>query len=306
MEKYCALFLEYCQLDKGLSPITKDNYERYLNIFLNWAGKKLQKPKDITEEIVRQYRLYLYNKKDKFGRYLKKQTQAYHLIVLRAFLRFLIQKGHKVIPPEKVELGKQPKRSISIISAQQLHKLLVIPDTSTLVGLRGKALLELLFSTGLRVSELVSVNRRQINLQTKEFAIRGKGDKVRVVFISEEAAYWLKKYFEKRTDNFEPVFINQTGLRSKKVGSGEQYRLTTRQVQNIVRKYAIKAGIVEKVTPHMLRHLFATDLLSAGADLRSVQEMLGHASVQTTQIYTHITNPQLKQVHRKYHRRGIK
>lgn len=306
MRNIADRFLEYCQLDRGLSPRTVANYGRYLDVFLKWAGERVQGPEQITEEIMRQYRLYLYNKKDHLGAFLKKQTQTYHLIVIRAFLRFLIKQGYTVLPPEKVELGKQTKRTIAIISQDQLQRLLAVGDTTTLIGLRDKVLLELLFSTGLRVSELVSLNRRYINLDSREFAIRGKGDKIRVVFISDTAAYWLKQYFEKRTDNFEPVLLNRTGLRSKEVGTGEKYRLTQRQVQNIVRKYAQKAGIVEKVTPHVLRHVFATDLLSAGADLRSVQEMLGHASIQTTQIYTHITNPQLKEVHRKYHGKGFK
>ncbi|MEI6221941.1 MAG: tyrosine-type recombinase/integrase [bacterium] len=305
MQPLAQQFLEYCELDKGLSRRTLESYDRYLKVFLRWAGKKVAKPEDITEEIVRNYRLYLNRKTDKFGDYLQRQTQNYHIIVLRAFLKFLIRRGFTVVPLERIELGKQTRRSIEIISPENLQLLLSSPEIGTALGLRDKAMLELLFSTGLRVSEIASLNRRQVNTTTREFAIRGKGDKTRVVFLSENSAEWLDKYLQRRSDHYEPVFISRQGLKNKEPGQGEEFRLTVRQIQNIVKKYALKAGLVEKVTPHMLRHLFATDLLSAGADIRSVQEMLGHASVQTTQIYTHITNAKLKEVHKQFHRKTM-
>lgn len=298
------IFLDYCQLERNLSPRTLTSYKRSLEHFLNWAtAQNIHTTDTITDEAIHNYRLELYNKTTSAGEPLSQKTQNHYLIVLRTFLRYLTGENYETLSPERIILGKQEPRSIDVISSPHLNDLLSTPDVSTLIGTRDKAILELLFSTGLRVSELVALNRKQVNLISREFGIRGKGRKLRVVFVSESAAYWTKAYLDQRTDVYEPIFLNARGLKNPNtIGDGEHYRLSTRSIQTIVKTYAQKAGIVENVTPHTLRHLFATDLLENGADLRSVQEMLGHASIQTTQIYTHVTNTRLREVHKKYHR----
>jgi site-specific recombinase XerD len=237
------------------------------------------------------------------GTLLKRITQTYHIIALRAFLRYvLVQRNISILSPDKIELPKQSPRSVAFLSPEQVERLLNSPQISDEAGLRDKAILETLFSTGLRVSELVRLNRDQISLDRKEFGVRGKGDKLRVVFLSDTAAHWLERYLKARKDGFKPLFIRYSGaIDSTK--DGLKMRLTARSVQDIVNKYAKRCGLPMEVTPHTLRHSFATDLLIGGADLRSVQEMLGHESIRTTQVYTHVTNKHLKEVHQAFHSR---
>ncbi len=267
-----------------------ENYGRYLSKFLEFS--KIKGPEEITDETVRKFRLRL-NRQE-----LKRKTQNYYLIALRVFLKYLARRGIKSLAPERIELAKVPQRELDLITEEELGRLLNAPQGNGLKSLRDKAILELLFSTGLRVSELCSLNRdRIVEAKTGEFSVRGKGDKIRVVFLSESAKKSLKNYLEKRTDTNEPLFIH--------VGNrvSDTSRLTPRSVERIVKYYAIKAGISKKVTPHVIRHCFATDLLSAGADLRSVQSLLGHSNITTTQIYTHITDKQLRDVHKAFHSR---
>jgi site-specific recombinase XerD len=261
------------------------------------------KPEDINQELVRQYRLFLARYRNRNGTPLKRITQTYHIIALRAFLRYLlVQRDTRTLSPDKIELPKQSTRSVAFLSSEQLERLLNSPKISDESGLRDKTILETLFSTGLRVSELVQLNRAQINLDRKEFGVRGKGDKPRVVFLSDTAVHWLERYLQARKDSFKPLFIRYSGgIDTKK--DGEKMRLTARSIQRIVEKYAKRCGLPIEVTPHTLRHSFATDLLIGGADLRSVQEMLGHESIRTTQVYTHVTNKHLKEVHQTFHSR---
>ena len=278
-----------------------ENYRHYLERFLLWA--KIQEPKDITADLVREFRLYLNRLKDDSNRGLKKITQNYHVIALRNFLKYLRKRDIETLAPEKIELAKVALREIEFLEETELERLLNAPQGGGLSDSRDKAILELLFATGLRVSELCGLNRQSVNLKQDEFSVRGKGDKIRVVFLSETAKNCLKNYLDKRVDVDEALFV--------RVGKGKNFfqknadlRLTSRSVERIIKKYAAKAGIGKKVTPHQLRHQFATDLLRNGADLRSVQTMLGHSSITTTQIYTHITDRQLKEIHKKYHRKG--
>ncbi len=297
-------FLEYLELEKNSSKLTIRNYRHYLNRFLTWSKKQsppLMDTSGITAESIRLFRLYLSRFSDKKGLTLQRITQNYHLIALRALLRYLIRHDIKVISPEKVELGKAESRSLKFLDRSQIERLMSMPQISTLVGLRDKAIMEVLFSTGLRVSELVKLNRDTVNLERREFGVIGKGGRHRVVFLSETASYWLEKYLKERDDDFPPLFIRYRGKKIKEVK--EDLRLTARSIQRIVEKYVKKARLPIKITPHGLRHSFATDLLSAGADLRAIQEMLGHKNISTTQVYTHITNPQLRQIHQKFHHR---
>lgn len=299
-------FLEYLEVEKGRSPLTIREYRHYLNRFLNWlkANSKATEPGEITSELIRRYRLYLAHLRDKNGKPLKRITQTYHIIALRAFLRYLlVQRDIPTLSPDKIELPKQSPRLVTFLNPEQLERLLHSPKISNEVGLRDKAILETLFSTGLRVSELARLNRDQINLDRKEFGVRGKGDKLRVVFLSDTASHWLDRYLQTRRDNFKPLFIRYSGAVDN-TKDGEKMRLTVRSVEEIVKKYAKRCGLPIDVTPHTLRHSFATDLLIGGADLRSVQEMLGHESIRTTQVYTHVTNRHLKEVHQTYHSRN--
>ncbi len=283
LERLKREFLEYTEIEKGRSLKTVENYDRYLSKFLLYS--KVRKASDITPNLVREYRLWL-NRQPAKNDTLKKKTQNYYLIALRAFLKYLAKRGYKTLSPEVIELAKVGERSIDLITPEELHRLLEAPDVSEENGLRDKAILETFFSTGLRVSELCNLPR-DLDLSGDEFSVRGKGDKVRLVFLSPEAKSSIKKYLEKRKDiDNDPLFP-----------------VTTRSVQRIIKHYAIKAGISKKVTPHVIRHMFATDLLSNGADLRSVQVFLGHANISTTQIYTHITDRQLKETHKKFHSR---
>jgi site-specific recombinase XerD len=232
---------------------------------------------------------------------LKRQTQNYFLVALRSFFRFLIKKKFKVLSPEQIELGKMNDRTIKFLTDEEIEKLLGNPDISTIGGLRDRAILEVLFSTGLRVSELVSLNRDSVNLSDGEFGVIGKGGKARVVFLSDSATEWLKKYFDRRDDPYRPLFIRYSGPKSEVHLTDEKSRLTVRSVERMIDKYRVKAGILFRIGPHVLRHSFATDLLQHGADIRSVQEMLGHKNIATTQIYTHVTNLRLREVHKKFH-----
>jgi len=303
LSSWIADFLEYLEVEKGRSPLTIRQYEHYLKRFDDWLSQNSSavEPEGIDLELVRKYRLYLAHLRNRHGKPLKRNTQTYYIIALRAFLRYLlVQRDIPTLSPDKVELPKQISRSVTFLNPGQLDRLLNSPKISNEAGLRDKAILETLFSTGLRVSELVSLNRDQINLDRKEFGIRGKGDKLRVVFLSDSAAEWLQRYLRARRDRFKPLFIRYSGAVDAK-RDGERMRLTARSVEKVVGKYAKRCGLPVDATPHTLRHSFATDLLIGGADLRSVQEMLGHESIRTTQVYTHVTNRHLKEVHKAFH-----
>ncbi len=288
-------FLEHAEIAKNQSQKTIENYDHYLGRFLEFAGDI--KPNEITLQLVQKYQLHL----NRLEENLSKKTQNYHIIALRAFLKYLTKNDYKTLPPEKIELSKIPERTVEFLSREELERLFKAVDLSSKKGLRDRAILETLYSTGLRVSELNSLNRKQVDLKRREFMVRGKGRKPRIVFISDRCAKWLEEYLKTRTDNLEPLFINYGRARSKDdISQGEKRRLTTYTIQEIVRRTARHAGLVKKVTPHILRHSFATELLQNGADIRAVQEMLGHASITTTQIYTHVTNRRLKEIHKKY------
>ncbi len=293
-------FLEHVEIEKGNSLKTVNNYDHYLTRFFEFA--KITDPKDITDDKIREFRLYLNRQpgvkiRGQQASTLKKNTQNYHLIALRSFLKYMMKRDVKSLAPDRIELAKIKERSLDLISSDELGRLLGAPDLSNPKGLRDKALLELFFSTGLRLSELCSLDR-DIDLSKDEFSIRGKGEKVRVVFLSDSAKDAIRAYLKARKDLDEPLFIQY----SRNGAKGN--RLTPRSIERIVKFYAIKAGISKKVTPHVIRHSFATDLLSNGADIRSVQMMLGHANIATTQIYTHITDKQLRDVHKKFHSKG--
>ena len=293
-------YLEYLELEKNKSQKTIKNYSFYLNRFADFS--KLGNASEITPPLARQFKLYLNRHRTENGEPLKKVTINYHLIALRNFLKYCLRVEEiQVMAPDKIELLDSEDRDIKILNEDDLGRLLDGPNLNTKEGRRDRAILELLFSSGLRVSELTSLNRDQINLETREFSIKGKGGYIRVAFISERAAWALKMYLAKREDAFRPLFIRFSGPTPDSGVFGDDLRLTTRSVENMVKKYAKKGGIMSDPTPHTLRHSFATDLLSNGADLRSVQELLGHKNVATTQIYTQVTNPQLKAVHKKFH-----
>jgi site-specific recombinase XerD len=299
-------FLEYLEIERGCSPLTIRGYRHYLYRFYTWLSENSSatKPEDITPEIVRNYRLYLAHFRNRNGIQLKHITQTYHIIALRAFLRYLlVQRDIPTLSPDKIELPKQNSRSIAFLNPEQVERLLNSPQISDIIGLRDKAILETLFSTGLRVSELTNLNRDQLDLERKEFGVKGKGNKLRVVFLSDTAAQWIERYLQARKDHFKPLFIRYSGAVDIQK-SGEKMRLTARSIQKIVEKYSQRAGLPIEVTPHTLRHSFATDLLISGADIRSVQEMLGHESIRTTQVYTHVTNRHLKEVHKAFHSRS--
>lgn len=306
-------FLEYCELDRNLSLKTVRMYEYYLNFFKQWLynynAKNLNNKKedfkveDINENIIREFRLYLshYYKNPHKGP-LKRQTQNYFLVALRSFFRYLTKQKLSVLPSEMIELGKSRDRNIKFLTPEELERLFNAVEIKDEVGLRDRAILEVLFSTGLRVSELVSLNRDQINIDSGEFGVIGKGGKARVVFLSKRAKLWLKKYLDSRKDPYQPLFIRYSGpkIKSKEL-TPEALRLSVRSIERMIDKYRKKAGILFRIGPHVLRHSYATDLLSHGADLRSVQEMLGHKNISTTQIYTHVTNVRLKEIHEKFH-----
>jgi len=288
-------FLEHLEIEKNRAQKTLENYRRYLLYFS--AFSEIKNPSEITTELVRQYRVRLNRAQDRAGNTLKKNTQAYYLIALRSFLKYLAKRNINSLAAEKIELGKVPERKLEFLDADELERLLNAPQGGDISALRDRAILETLFSTGLRVSELCSLNRDNVNIERGEFAVRGKGSKLRVVFLSDSAKDALKKYLAERSDIHEALFVGHHGNLNKK----ESARLTPRSVQRLIKKYAVVAGVIKKVSPHQLRHSFATDLLQNGADIRSVQAMLGHANITTTQIYTHYTDKHLKEIHKKYH-----
>ena len=331
-------FLEYLEIEKNRSQLTVRNYDFYLRRFVNWLGDK-KNPANLEAEDVRQYRLWLNRLADVHGEPLKKNTQNYHLIALRSFLKYLSKRDIKTLAPEKIELMRMPDREVCFLEGGDLNRLLEAPlqmcentksntklrttKNEELIKYRDKAILELLFSTGLRVSELAKLKKDNVNLKKEEFTVMGKGRKSRVVFLSEQARYWLQKYLEKRADPNPYLFIShdkrtlapkhlpamlRIALQAGKStlaqrDKDDEQSLTPRSIQRLVRKYARAAGITKPITPHTLRHSFATDLLQNGADIRSVQTMLGHSSITTTQIYTHITDKELKNVYNKFHGR---
>ena len=301
-------FLEYCEIERGHSELTIRNYEHYLGRFLEYIKKEKRKdtpkPADITLELVRKYRIYLNRLDSGKGDSIKKITQNYHIIALRAFLKYLARRDIQAISAEKLELADASRKSFTFLELKEIDNLLSAPDKypdkNPLIHLRDKAILETLFSTGLRVSELVGLDRDQINLKRGEFMVRGKGDKERIVFLSESASLAIADYLKARRDDYAPVFVHVGGTKDE-YEDGEYQRLTARSVQRLIKKYARLVGITKDVTPHVIRHSFATDLLINGADIRSVQSMLGHSSITTTQIYTHVTNKQLREVHKAFH-----
>ncbi len=343
-------FLEYVEIERGRSALTLRNYQFYLERFLKWIDlqneslvQKSKSPKgqnsglpdsrtedlglvedteQITQELVREYRLFLSRMRDSKGKELSKQTQNYHIIALRAYLKFLAGRGIPALTPEKVELMKAGDRQITYLETEETMRLLEGIDPTKGTGLRDRAMLELLFSTGLRVSEMVNLNYEQINLERGEMAVMGKGRKERIVFISDEAADWIRRYLLARGEAPGPLFgskmrdirgdlrefkgvLGDVGEDKGNLGEnkGGRRRLSVRTVERIVKKYALLAGIVKKVSPHTIRHSFATDLLINGADIRSVQSMLGHSSITTTQVYTHLSDQRLREVHKAFHSR---
>jgi site-specific recombinase XerD len=297
-ETAVANFLEYLELEQNRSLKTIQNYSHYLARLSDYAGDI--RLSDIDAELVRKWRMWLNRLPTATSDELTKTTQNYHLIALRSFLRFCAKRNWETLQPDKIELAKTRRPQVTFLTPEELERLFAQPDISKQSGLRDRAILELLFSSGLRVSELVGLDRDHINTKRREFMVRGKGQKDRPIFISPEAAGWIEKYLAMRTDNTKPLFIRYSG--TKKVdNTGNFSRLTARSVQRMVARYALLAGITKHVSPHTLRHSFATDLLMNGADLRSVQAMLGHSNIATTQIYTHVTDPHLKAVHDKFH-----
>ncbi|MEK7552562.1 MAG: site-specific tyrosine recombinase/integron integrase [Patescibacteria group bacterium] len=284
IERWLKEFLEYLEIERGRSLKTVANYERYLRLLIKFGN--LREPADFTTEVIREFRLWL-NRRN-----LKKNTQNYHLIALRTFLKYLATRGLSVLSPNNIELAKTSRRELDLINPDELARLFRAPDEKTPTGRRDRAILELLFSTGLRVSELCALNRDSFDWRQGECSIKGKGDKIRLVFLSETSKQILKAYLDKRQDLAEPLFVGPKAT-----------RLTARSIERLVAFYARQAGIVKKVTPHTLRHSFATDLLRNGADLRAVQLLLGHSSISTTQIYTHITDRELHSIHQKFHRK---
>jgi site-specific recombinase XerD len=307
LELAITRFLEYLEIERNSSKLTVRNYRHYLEIlvtFLKEIGIEDPGIADINQETVRNFRLFLSRKLGTNGQ-MKSVTQGYYVIALRSFLKWLIRNDYQVMQPEKIEVPKNRDHSLKFLSQDQIIRLLLQPLTSTPAGIRDRAILELLFSTGLRVSELVKLDRDQINLKTREFGVIGKGGKARVVFISNQAAEVLDKYLKSRMEKFKPLFIRYGGKKDI-ASSDEEMRLTVRSVQRLVKHYVIKAKIPVMATPHTLRHSMATDLLRAGADLRSVQELLGHQNIATTQIYTHVTDSRLREVHEKFHSGNLK
>jgi len=295
-------FLEYVEIEKGRSLNTVRNYDHYLSVFLNFT--KDDNPANINDNTVREFRLWLNRQPagNNKNETLSKKTQNYYLIALRAFLKYLARQEIKSLSSERIELAKVGERSLDLITQAELFRLLDSPKGNDLKDLRNKAILELLFSTGLRVSELCSLSS-DIDLHSDELSIRGKGGKIRVVFLSEEARKSIKDYLSARKDMSDALFVQvESGITNSKKNKISK-PLTQRSVERIVKQHAIKAGITKRVTPHVMRHMFATDLLGNGADLRSVQIMLGHANIGTTQIYTHITDKALRETHKKFHSR---
>lgn len=299
-QKLLVDFLEYLEIEQNRSQKTIANYHHYLVRLTDFAGEI--EVSDVTPELVRKWRIWLNRLGTNTSDELQKTTQNYHLIALRSFLKYCAKRDIPALSPEKIELARTKRVQVTFLNPEELERLFDQPDTETNSGLRDRAILELLYSSGLRVSELTNLNRDHINLKRMEFMVRGKGQKDRPVFISPEAAEWVTKYIDSRKDG-SPSLFARIGGHKKPDLTGNYLRLTPRSVQRMVAKYALLAGITKKVSPHTLRHSYATDLLMNGADLRSVQAMLGHSNISTTQIYTHVTDPHLKKVHEQFHRK---
>ncbi len=308
--KHIPNFLDYCEVEKGLSPISTRNYHNFLKVFVNWLKiNDLEglRPYELTPDHIWDYRLYLSHKQDNRGQFIKKTTQSYYLRALRILLNYFTDKDISSLPSEKVKLPKltDKDKKIKFLNFEQVEKLLNMPDSSKIIGLRDLAVLEVLFSTGIRVSELTSLNITQFNRNNllnnkftdQELSISGKGGSTRTIYFSNRAMTSLAQYIKTRNDLFPPLFINYRPNKDQE----DEHRLTPRSIDNLVRKYAVMAGLPVDATPHTLRHSYATDLLDQGADLRSVQELLGHKNIATTQIYTHVTNRKLRDVHKKFH-----
>jgi site-specific recombinase XerD len=291
-------FLEYLEIEQNRSQKTIRNYDHYLTRLIDFAGNI--KVSDIDGELVRKWRLWLNRLGTNVSDELGKSTMNYHLIALRSFLKFCAKRDIPAISADKIELARTVRKQVTFLNEEELARLFAQPKIDKLSGLRDRAILELLFSSGLRVSELVGLDRDHINLKRREFMVRGKGQKDRPIFISAEAAQWLQSYLDKRTDNVRPLFIRYSGQKQVDL-SGNYHRLTARSVQRLVSRYARLAGITKHVSPHTMRHSFATDLLMNGSDIRAVQAMLGHSNISTTQIYTHVTDPHLKAVYERFH-----
>ncbi|KKQ54170.1 MAG: Tyrosine recombinase XerC [Parcubacteria group bacterium GW2011_GWA2_38_13] len=299
IEKHINDFLEYLEIERGRSRNTIKNYFFYLMRFAEFA--EFPKVSAITQDLIRKYRLFLNREATQAG--LKKSTQNYHLIALRSFLKYLAKRDIQTIASEKIELAKMPERQVDFVEGDDLKRILNAPlvsDEDPIIRLRDKAILELLFSTGLRVSELAALQRESVNTKKDELTVRGKGMKLRIVFLSDEARAWVKKYVEARRDISPSLFVRH----DKAKGADEPGNLTPRSIQRIVKRYSTRAGLTKHVTPHTMRHSFATDLLANGADIRSVQAMLGHSSITTTQVYTHVTDKRLKEVYKTYHKKS--
>lgn len=296
-------FLEYLEIEQNRSQKTIQNYDHYLTRLIDFAGEI--KISEIDGEMIRKWRLWLNRLGTNTSDELGKTTQNYHLIALRSFLKYCARRDIPALTADKIELSRTKRKQVTFLTEDELERVFEQPDVSTIAGLRDRAILELLFSSGLRVSELTGLDKDHINLKRREFMVRGKGQKDRPIFISEDAANWVTQYIEKRQDTAKPLFVRYSG--SKKVDTtGNFQRLTARSVQRLVARYALLAGITKHVSPHTMRHSFATDLLMNGADLRSVQAMLGHSNIATTQIYTHVTDPHLKSVHERFHHKTLR
>lgn len=291
-------YIEHIEVEGGRSAHTAENYRLYLERFIEFTNDIVVDK--ITSEVIRKYRLWLNRYKNDNDDELATITQSYHLIALRGFLGYLSKRDIQSLPPEKIELPKISRKQVTFLHYDEIERLLSQIDTSTETGLRDRAIIELLFSSGLRVSELVNLDRDHINTVRREFMVRGKGQKDRPVFISESASEHVKNYLAKRSDTTPPLFINYS-RNNKTSTSGNYRRLGARSIQRIINKYTHLAGITKHVSPHTMRHSFATDLLMNGADIRSVQVMLGHSSISTTQVYTHVTDEHLREIHEKFH-----
>jgi site-specific recombinase XerD len=291
-------YLLHLESELGKSPLTVKNYHHQLRDFEKAVD--ITSPGKIDKKVIQRYKQYLHRFRDHNGKELTVRTKNHRLTVLRAFLRYLIQEEERdVYPPDRVTRFKEDPRQVKVLFSDQMERLLSAPDTKTLRGKRDSAILYTFFSTGMRLSELASLDRNDMNFTTREISVRGKRGKIRVVFLSDAAVHSLEEYLKAREDHHPPLFIRL--IKDMPDIESEKFRLSVRSIQNIVKKYALIAGIVTNPSPHTLRHSFATDLLRNGADLRSVQEMLGHKDLSTTQIYTHVTNPQLKEIHKRFH-----
>lgn len=301
LSEYKLEYLEYIEIEKGRSHLTVRNYDHYISRFISFL--KSENVSDINERNMREYRLYLNRlpaTDKKNSPTLDKKTQNYHMIALRAFFKYLRKRNVDIYDPEKIELAKTPGRELDLITDKELERLMSAPNQSTIAGLRDMAVLEMLFSTGLRVSELAALDR-YMDMSSREISVRGKGGKVRVVFLSDRAVDAVNRYLDKRVDIDDAMFVDHSPRSHSRIAKGQSTRLTTRSIERVIEKYATLAGISKKCTPHVLRHSFATDLLYNGADLRTVQMMLGHASIATTQVYTNVTNKFLRDQFEKFH-----